>query len=277
MTSRDAPPSEIFLDTSILLARLKGLDMRAKVDQALRTFRWRGTAAYSKLEYGNVILSTVSYLLDKLDTLGNLEALRYHVANRLLGYQDKYKTWFSNLLAWHLNEPEATDRAKLELRYLLRIGTGYVDLVSDEVRDDIKCPWTEQTGIERWQRPSKCQKRRPGCRLPEFFTSNQLCFVKIRECIELLPETERTNQLTDFAQIIAEAVGNPQVLRDYEVCRRFADSIIAMESATYRAFFTQNIKESRVLCGVLGQLLLYLHQDPNEAIALHDLRGIRQQ
>ena len=92
-------PPEVFLDTSIPIARLKGEDLKRRVDEILSRFRWKGIGAYSKLEYGNVVLSAAGYLLEKLRKLGSLEKLRYFIHNRL---PDKY---------WQ-HYKDATDRSR---------------------------------------------------------------------------------------------------------------------------------------------------------------------
>lgn len=264
-------PTEVFLDTSIHLALFKGDEISNRVRDTLTQFGWCGTASYTQLEYGNNILSTAAYLFEKLEKLGDLERLYDFMVNELK-WNDKYKMWFFNLLRKHFNKPEATERAKRELRYLLRIGTDRIMAYTDEVRDGVKCVWTNQRGSKRWQKPNKCQKQKPSCRIGEFFECNRAVFSDMRDLIRRASPAERTPQLDGFAEVIDKAEVNPRVLRDYAVCKRFGDAIIAVESIGYKAFFTQNIRESSLLCKQLGQLLLYLQQDPTQPVALYDFR-----
>ena len=60
--------SEIFLDTSAHLCFLKA-PVAPRLKWLLRQFRWRGSSTYSRLEYGNNILSVAAWCLNKLNEL----------------------------------------------------------------------------------------------------------------------------------------------------------------------------------------------------------------
>jgi hypothetical protein len=269
----------VFLDTSIHMASLKGTREAAKVASTLRQFKWKGTSSYAKVEYGNNILSAVTYFRNKLKELGSFEALRSYVYNRLPAlnrHQIKFKNWFSNLLSkcHEQDDKEATERAGLALASMWINGTGAVADSCDEVRDGTRCIWADQNSSngEAWRRPSRCNRRGPRCRLPEFFVEKLARFHAIRGVIRELSPERRTQELSNFADTIDAATGNPEILRDYSECRKLADAIIAVDSDGYLSFFTQNIRESDVLCGVMGQILLYLHQDPSDEVERRDYR-----
>jgi hypothetical protein len=97
-------------------------------------------------------------------------------------------------------------------------------------------------------------------------------FRAIRDAILKLPPERRTEELSTFATVIEAAADNPHMLRDYSQCSRLADAIIAVDSTGFLSFFTQNVEESDVLCEVMGQVLLYLHQDPSEEVERRDYR-----
>jgi hypothetical protein len=70
-------------------------------------------------------------------------------------------------------------------------------------------------------------------------------------------------QLEEFSRVIGLAKSDPQMLLDYESgCKRLADAIIAADSVGYKNMFSQNEKESAVLCAVLGQDFFYLPPSP---------------
>ena len=148
-----------------------------------------------------------------------------------------------------------------------------VELLCDAVHDSIKCICADQGHASQWMRPDRrCERSRPGCCLPEFFENRRDVFHRIREAISGLPPGRLTAELTRFAEIIDSALEDSHILKDHTVCREFGDAIIAAESAPYTSFFTQNVQESDVLCRALGQLLLYLHQDPQAEVELRDFR-----
>lgn len=271
-TTCPALPGEVFLDTSIHLARFKARKLHDRIQETVSKFRWVGTASYTKLEFGNVLLSSAAYFCQKLEELGSLEDLQYFINNRLPSpYHNKYKMWFFNLLSQHFNHSEATERAKRALRHFIRIGTDIVSAQVDTVHDQIKCPWTNQTG-RRWKQPTRCEARKPGCRLPQFFIDNKGVFQSIQICINSIGQEDLTDQLRDFADIIQNAFANPEYLRRYSVCKGLADAIIAVEGSSYKGFFTQNIAESQYLCHVLNQLLLYLPQKLENKLEYYDYR-----
>jgi len=273
------PTPEVFLDTSIHIASMKGTREAAKVASTLRQFKWKGTSSYAKVEYGNNILSAVTYFRDKLKELGSFEALRSYVYNRLPGFnkhQIKYKNWFSNLLSkCHTpDDAEAMERAELVLDSMWLKGTDAVSDRCDQVRDGTKCVWADQNSStgNRWIRPKRCNRGRARCNLPEFFVEQTARFHAIRDAIREISPERRTQELSNFADIIDAATGNPEILRDYSECSRLADAIIAVDSDGFLSFFTQNIGESDVLCAVMGQVLLYLHQDPSDDVECRDYR-----
>ncbi|MBM4039266.1 MAG: hypothetical protein FJ290_12200 [Planctomycetes bacterium] len=278
----DDLPAEVFLDTSIHLASMKGGDLSRRVHATLREFRWRGTASYAKVEYGNNVLSCVCYYRRMLRQFGSLERLRYHIANVLnpkLAAHQKHQVWFSNLLSKCIDpksDGEATERASRELAHLWRLGTTVVDALCDHVNDDIKCICADQRNASQWKVPDRrCERTRPGCRLPEFFQDNRELFSRMRDVIRGLAPNRQTVELDGLAAVVDAACSNPQALRDHAVCRRFGDAIMAVQSHGYRSFFTQNERESDTLCKVLGQLLLYLHQCPEDEVEVRDYRSAR--
>ena len=273
-------PAEVFLDTSIHIARLKGQAIKERVDDFLSKSQWRGTSTYAKLEYGNNILHVASYLLDKIDEFDSLEDFRYFVTNQLIPrFSDHHQkhVWFSDLLSQHFNKPEAKEKAKRTLRHILRIGTTFVSDLCDETRDQIGCIWTDQRGNRRWKKPHDCHRYKPGCRIDRFFSENRSLFGQIRDIIRTVPKNELTAELERFAVTIDKACADPQVLRHYENCRALADAIIAVQSNGYLSFFTQNVRESRVLCRALCQLLIGLPQNLQDPMIYSDYRPARQE
>jgi hypothetical protein len=55
-----------------------------------------------------------------------------------------------------------------------------------------------------------------------------------------------------------------------------ADAIICVHSRKYKAFFTVNFKDSRVLCKEMRQLLIELHQDLDGPVEYQDYRDSQE-
>ena len=261
-------PAGVFLDSSIHITRFESNAFDRKIHEALKEFPWKGTASYTKVEFGNVILSCAYYYYRKLEELGDLEKLCDFLYHRLR-YNNKYRQWSYSILRETFNRDEATERAKLLLSTLMATGTAYISGYCDEVRDGIRCGWADQRVGPRiaWQRPNRPR----NCRITEFFEENKPLFSQLRDTIEQMPE-QQTRELEAFAKLIEQACKDVKVLKSCEKCRELADAIIAVESEGYKAFFTQNIRESDVLCRPLKQLLLYLQQDSDKPILRTDYR-----
>ncbi len=277
-------PPEVFVETSIHLARLKGKHMLKRVDGELSKFSAIGTSTYVKLEYGNNILKFATYCLRKLKEFKDLEILRYHITNCLIPraypFHEQYQRWFSNILSEHFNKPEATERAIRTLRSLLTLGTDKVSSICDVTIDNISCVWAEQDCSKwSWKTPGTCENKSPGCKIDIFFKENIDYFLMIKNTIQHINSKEHTKELDAFVDIIDKAINEPSILRNYKNCRSLADAIIAVQSKQgpkgYSSFFTQNIKESRVLCRPLKQLLIYLPQQLDSDIEYRDNRNLK--
>ncbi len=267
-------PPEIFVETSVHVSRLKSPLMRKKIDESIDKFAAVGSSTYVKLEYGNVVLQIVTYLNNQLRKRGSLEAVRYHVANELdAKYHVAYIKWSFNLLSSFAGKTDGTERLAHALEAMLLLGTRAIDSKVDAILDGIGCIWAGQDSSRGWRKPSKCETRRPGCRIDQFFRENTGLFRDIKSAIDETQEQDLTTQLRGSQALIPEAEREPEQLRVYEKCRALADAIIAVQSLQgergYSSFFTQNKAESKVLCKALKQLLVYLPQaieDPVERI-----------
>ena len=266
-------PEEAFLDTSIHLSRFKHDEIRKLIRDVLARFRLRGTASYTKLEFGRALLSEVWWVLDRLRKEGSLDRLHHYMTNVLPANRRK-KLWFQNLLARYFNEPDATARAIAALETLLTLGTAFVDNTVEDVRDGIACPWADQMGTQRrWQSP-RCQSKTSRCRLPAFFGEHKELFLGIRKAIRDLPagRLDERPQLARFAEIIERAAEDPEYLRSHSVCTALGDAIIAVQSYGYQCMFTQDYGESSVLCRVLRQLHVLLPAKLGRPVQSFDYR-----
>ncbi len=277
LTSNHKPPGpEVFLDTSIFCCMKKGPLFRSRIREVLSLFKWKGTSSYAKVEFGNVVLAQAEYYLRKLAQFGSLAASLDFIGNVLPHKLHKAKvTWSFNLLCVHYgeNDAECTERAKLSLRRLMKLGVAFVDQQCDDpVEDGTACYWAKR-GVQKkrdgslvWKSP-KCKAENRRCSLDTFFRKNQDVFLKIKAAIDKLPDEEKSDQLRAFSAVIGEAAEDPAMLLDYATgCKRLADAIIAVDSQRYRSVFSQNIAESQVLAQVLNQFFYYIPASQNNPL-----------
>ncbi len=276
--SHDPQSKEVFLDTSIHCCWLKGDDVTSRIRRVLSLFRWVGTSTYTKLEYGQVILNQAEYFLRKLKEFDSLDQLLFHIANALPPQQHSKKVWGFNLLTHHFgrNQAEVTERARLYLQTLMRMGTKFVEKkVDGPLEDGTACYWAKRGVTEKrdgtltWKTPD-CKPSKRRCEIDTFFNRNREVFARIKEGIDNLPAKRRTSQLTGFSEIISGALTNPQCLLSYRNgCRRLADAIIAVDGQGYGAMFSQNVQESEILCRILGQTFYYLPNESSKGVLVY--------
>jgi len=241
-------------------------------------FKWKGTCTYTKVEYGNVVLAQAEYFLRKIDEFGSLEQALDFIGNVLPVSRHSGKVvWSFNLLRrdFGATDAERTERARLFLRRLMKLGAAFVEGQCDRpLENGTDCYWAKRGVHERrdgrliWQSPS-CKRARKKCRLDDFFTENGELFSQIKSAIDELPDACKSQQLRTFSEVIGEALRDPNILLDYQTgCQRLADAIIAVESSGYRSIFSQNVKESELLSSVLKQAFYYLPPNPEKGVLL---------
>ncbi len=266
-------PTEVFLDTTVLLAPFKGGLLGCRAEETIAPFGFKGTSTYALLEFGRVLLKEVKYFVNQLRSGATLQELSYHVNNRLpRQFHSKRIMWFFNLIMQNFGHPEAEERTRLRLEEMLINGTDAVRRKYDHVADGIGCHWADQKGD--WTPPKKCSRKSVHCGIVNFFQDNKDGFLAIRDACRAA-STDPTGQLGRSADLIDRAAVTPSYLRDEKVCRQLGDALIAVQSRKYRAFFTQNFNDSRVLCPVMRQLLIELPQRLQDPVGYRDFRGNR--
>lgn len=266
---------EVFLDSSIPISMRKGPLFRDRIRWLLARFEWKATCSYAKTEYGNVVLSKAVYALRQLKNRGSLDAVRDWAANVLNdAFHGAHRTWILNFFNQQFageTDAERTEQATLWLSRTIKFGTRFVDAVADSpMKDGTGCYWAKQRAREHqgtltWETPS-CSRDLPRCRIHEFFVENRDKFMALKKRIDALPIEEKTDQLSNFAEVIGQANDDPECLLDYRSgCRLLADATIAVESAGCQSMFTMNVNESRVLAKELNQDLYLLPANPDNA------------
>lgn len=266
---------ELFLDTSIHCSKLKGSLFRERIDEVFRLFPWKSTSTYTKVEFGNVILAQAEYFIRKLDELGSLEKTKDFIGNVLPDrvHSNKLKWAFNLLNAYGEDDSVCTERARLYLRRLMKLGVGFVEQLCDRpLADGTDCYWAKRGVHKRhdgrlvWKTPV-CKRKNKRCRLDEFFAENRSTFERIKDEIDALPEKAKSGQLRGFSEVIGQALKDPQMLLDYRAgCKRLADAIIAVDSLAYENMFSQNKAESELLTKILGQSFYYLPPNPSKGV-----------
>jgi hypothetical protein len=268
--------TEVFLDTSIHCCFHKGGIIAPRLKWLLGLFKWKGSSTYSAVEYGNVILGTAIYYLRQIKKFKSVKRVHEHISHVLPAIQHERHVWaFSLMASIGATEADRTRRVKALLRRLIKTGTNAIQARSDSpLSDGTKCVWGK-TGLQEigrgeyaWKTPN-CKRDNPACKIDQFFVENREVFESIKDAIDHLDKSLITVELTQFSQVISQALVDPKILLDYMTgCKLLADATIAVDSIKYKSFATQNFKESAVLTRVLGQTCFYLPNNPERATAI---------
>ncbi len=263
----------LFSETSILASRLKGNDIKKKIDAILKDYEWNATSYYCILEFGNLILTTAIYIKKNFDDGWNYQEVINYVVNVLAHQQKTKKTWTHNILSeiYGRTEKEKNTNAIRKVKNIIGSSITSIEKRFDHIVDDISCSVVKDNinNLKRdnpcWKTPS-CKQNKKRCKIDEFFENNKATFEKVKSVIDSCEAVIQTEQLKKFSEIIEKASANPKILLDYkEGCKKFADALIAVESHInkYNTFFTQNIAESKILCKATEQDLIYLPNSLN--------------
>ncbi|MCR9234434.1 MAG: hypothetical protein NXI29_25830 [bacterium] len=260
---------EVFLDTSIHLSKFKGTLFKERIEEVLRFFNWKSTCTYTKVEFGNNLLAAAQYNITKIEKYQSLERSLDFILNTLpIQFHGSTVIWTFNLLKDRMggDDKQATERALLYLRTIMKVGVKFVDNLCDQpIVDGTSCYWAKRGVVKKgnqycWESP-KCKRSLKRCKLDQFFLRNIEAFKKIKSAIDSLADTDKrkTKQLKNFSEVIEKAETDPGLLLDYKSgCKRLADAIIAVESIGFKNMFSQNKAESEILTEVLGQIFYYL-------------------
>jgi hypothetical protein len=258
----------IFLDTSIHIARFfQGPDIKEKIDTRIKEYSKCVSSLVVKHEFKRRVLKEALYLLTTFERFQSYQKVRRWIEDNLPAQQGRKRNICLNLLSTigeidgeNETDIEISERAVVYLRALLKYGISTFENSIDEIITDSQCACAKQVIIYRKDEPSfgleKCSKISTECGVLAFLTSSTELMLSIKQEIESLEVSTRSEELKRILQFIVVATEDPASIRKFDPCLTVGDLLIAIESKNIKTFYTLNEKESRTICKSLKQRLI---------------------
>ena len=260
--------NEVFVDTSIQIARFfHSPEKKRRIEERLNSFSEVFTGLVAKQEYKNRVLKTARYLLLQLESHKSFKAVRRHVDDHL-SQNPRLRNICAQLLdTVHESSPnetdeDLTDRARSQMRNLLRLGLDDFENSVTGIIDDSGCacarlPVIEKEAYKTYEfGAEQCRKVSASCGIKEFMHNRKSDLKKILTAIQRLSEREKTAELKRIEEFIEKVLLDHSISSSLNACLKVGDLMIALESVNFEHFYTMNIKESKPLCHALGQTLI---------------------
>ena len=271
----NAPKSDLFLDTSIQIARnVHSPRTKEAIKKRLSLHSKHVTSLVVRQEFKRRLLKEAVYLLGKLHQYNSFNEVNHHVI-RLFGlwHQRKQTICLQTLLQVHGgSDAERTERLRLYLRSLLVSGLQRFDQTVDEVRTDSGCACAQQAVVEkvpfrRYELGSdKCSRAKPGsCGVREFLEKRNELRATIIQHFQAIPPEKKSAEIQRAEQFLVKLLADSANVEKDDPCLTVGDLLIAMESAGISHFLTLNSTESQHFCRVLGQTMIVQPVDPTKA------------
>jgi hypothetical protein len=264
--------SEVFLDTSIIIARfVQSKEAKRRISERLTNYDASITSLIVKQEFKRRLLKEAQYLLNQLDDKGSFQKTLRHVASVLPPQSERKRSICLDMLLTVFegaDDPELTDRAKRYLRTLLRTGLKEFEDSVSYITWESGCACShyqvkEKIPYKRYEfGPDKCSKTGDSCGVIEFLKSRHKEMHQILGKLKSLPETKKSDELKAAQSFIEKVLDDPASAQKMEPCLKIGDLMIALESVGISVFYTLNSKESQHLCRALGQTLIVRRKNP---------------
>ena len=239
--------------------------MKARINTWLARYKLKVSGSISLLEFKRRVLTSLAYLLTKLNRLGYQGTLDF-VTNVLPSQQNRRQRICQPILQRLLpgaTDQELTERARLYFRTLLLNGEKHFIDGLDSVVPGVQCYWARVPVREKKRYrvyeigENKCSKSNRLCQVGSALQDKQTDCRSILEFLNSLPASRMTRELEkarDFLDKILNQNGMQDIYSE-DPCSKVGDLLIALESQGVPSFYTMNFKESQAFCDHLGQNL----------------------
>ena len=264
---------DIFLDTSIQIARLLRPTLKTPIQATLSNYQRKTSGTVALQEFKRRVLKEAAYLLTKLNQTGSYKATLEYVTSVLPQQQNRKRTICLLLLHGILHnrsDDELTERARLYLRTLLIHGEKQFINLLDQVVPDSNChlaklPIRELKRYQSYEIETRCSKTMGKCQIGQFLTERQELCNRLLNFLKGLPAERLTSELERARDFLGKVLtqGFSRNIHSEESCLRHGDLILALESHGCDVFYTMNYRESQAFADCLGQDLIVRPNNPD--------------
>ncbi len=255
--------NEIFLDTSILIARtIHSPDKKKRIRERISAFDVVVTSLIVRQEYRRRFVKEADYLLRLLERKGgSMEDLLRHLATLPPKLNRKRQICLETVITvFGEGGDEPSSRLRSYLRMMLRAGMDAFDAMTDRQVVESTCqlgglnPVAKRNGTFDLG-GTKCS----SCKSCGISTFARVCaeqFRKIRVHLESVRNPENAGTTDAWIAACKAVVEAPETVAALEPCYRLGDLFIAIESRDVSTFYTLNGKDSMLLAQALEQTLI---------------------
>lgn len=266
-----ATPGELFLDTSVQIARLLRRDLKGAIESRISKYRRNGSGTIALQEFKRRVLKEAAYLLTKLNQTKSYHATLDYVTSVLPQKQERKRNICLPLLHTILHnrsDDELTERARLYLRTLLMHGEKLFCTFVHEIVPPSNCylarlPVHEKRRYVSFTIETKCSKTKGKCQVGQFLIEKKEFCRQLFEFLNQLPGERLTTELEKGREFLRKFVNNSMAEpTSEEPCLKYGDLLLALESEGWPVFYTMNYKESQALADFLEQDLIIRPNNP---------------
>jgi hypothetical protein len=264
----------IFLDTSVQIARLLRVQMKQPTEALLSRYRRKASGTVALQEFKRRVLKEAAYLLTNLNKTKSYNATLEHVTTVLPGMQERKRMICQLLLHGVLHDrsdQELTERARLYLRTLLMHGEKLFVRFLDDVVPLKNCylarlPVQEKRRYLSYTIETKCSKTKGKCSIATFLQQKTNTCLRLLEFLNQLPRERMTVELERAREFLRKIAAAASTAADQEEpCLKYGDLLLCLESEGWPVFYTMNYKESQAFADFLGQQLIIRPNNPANA------------
>lgn len=259
----------VHIDTSLQVERCKVQKKAQVVEEELRSFCFKSTSSFAKLEFKRAWLQRLSYLYSATQKVSRVDELIGYISDKLCshpGHRRRLSTCLQGIESFlaRVNEDISSTSQLVRLRIHIRnaILGAYVwwDSSVTHEYDGTGCvraaEQPKQLGGGRLDVSiPRCKQGETGCTINEFFEKNKDYFVAIGQAIDRLGD-QASKELVTAKGIIERAEKHSPHLCDSNICLKLGDCLIAIDGLNMDCFAANNDKEWQLLSDVLGKKLL---------------------
>jgi hypothetical protein len=251
----------VFLDTTILIASfVHSPKIKFEIYDKVNSFQTVLTGQIVQQEFTRRLLKEAAYLLGLLLKKKTVAAVQRHLFSLSTLQNRKFRICLQVLTTIEEeSEEDKAERLKFFLEELLEEGIHEIkELLKCEILPNVGCACAIQKirkKAKSYEFPnSKCSSY-DKCGISDFLTVNKNMVVPLRDFLS--ENLERlTGELKSGLEFLKQVCENSEHAQSCNPCLCVGDTIISLESRPADVFYTQNHKESELLCEQSGQGLL---------------------
>lgn len=261
-----SPSERIFLDTSIMIARMvHSPETKVRIAERLNTYRHLCTSLVVRQEFKRRLLKEAEYLLNQLNHKRSLVKVLRHVNDVLPAQQGRKRNICLQVISTifeSADEEEQTERARRYLRTLLRAGLSDFDASVSQVLWSSGCACakfsvTEKVPYRRYDfGPKDCKNTKGACGVQQFLGMQSKELRKFSVALDALADEQKTQELKETQSFIRTVLETLSEAEQLNPCLTVGDLLISLESADIASFYTMNGRESQFFCRILQQNLV---------------------